>query len=212
MYVVYAMLKKDFEFINAFDKLGHSAFGTDSVAEYFGIGAESDKMLGQGVEVLFYNDPTDYSVKLVTVDNEEVFLYRNSVNKPFNFIYQDMINKQKAFEGNVQFKKIDELKIPKISILEEKVFDELTNRRVMGTNLVINKALQTIKFDMNHKGVKLKSEAGMSAVVTSILPPEELVPRHFYFDDTFVIFLKEKGRKTPYFALRVSDINKFQNK
>jgi len=44
------------------------------------------------------------------------------------------------------------------------------------------------------------------------LPPEEIVPRLFYFDDTFVIFLKEKEKKRPYFALRVNDITKFQNK
>ena len=30
------------------------------------------------------------------------------------------------------------------------------------------------------------------------------------FDDTFVVFLKEKKAKSPYFALRVNDITKFQ--
>ena len=80
----------------------------------------------------------------------------------------------------------------------------------MGTNLVINQAVETIKFDMNNKGVKLKSEAAMTVMTTSLLPPEELVPRLFYFDDTFVIFLKEKEKCSPYFALRVNDITKFQ--
>ena len=65
---------------------------------------------------------------------------------------------------------------------------------------------------MNNKGIKLKSEAGLTAEVTSLLPPEELVPRLFYFDDTFVIFIKEKNKNKPYFALRVNDITKFQNK
>ena len=82
----------------------------------------------------------------------------------------------------------------------------------MGTNLVINQAMESIKFDMNNKGVKLKSEAGLTAEVTSLLPPEELVPRLFYFDNTFVIFIKEKNKNKPYFALRVNDITKFQNK
>ena len=65
---------------------------------------------------------------------------------------------------------------------------------------------------MNNKGVKLKSEAGLTAVTTSLLPPEELVPRLFYFDNTFVMFLKEKDKTKPYFALRVNDITKFQKK
>lgn len=210
MLVIYAMLKKDFEFINAFDKLGRSAFGDSSMAEYFGIGVDSDKALGKGVEVLFYNDPSDYAIKLATVEEDEVLLYKNSSNKAFNLIYTDLVKKQKSFKGDRKFKKVDELKIPNISLFEEKTFDELTNRRVMGTNLVINQAMETIKFDMNNKGVKLKSEAAMTVMTTSLLPPEELVPRLFYFDDTFVIFLKEKEKRSPYFALRVNDITKFQ--
>ena len=33
---------------------------------------------------------------------------------------------------------------------------------------------------------------------------------YFYVDDTFVIFLREKGQELPYFAGRVDDITKFQ--
>ena len=212
MYFIYAMFKKDFEFLNAFDKLERSAFGQDYVAEYFGINENSDKALGKGVEVLFYNDTNDFAVALKTTGNDEVYLYRNASNKPFNFIYSDMIKKQKAYEGRSDFRKQDELKVPNISFFEEKSFEELVDRRVMGTNLVINQAMQTIKFDMNHKGVKLKSEAGLTAVVTSLMPPEELTPRMFYFDDTFVIFLKEKDKNKPYAALRVNDITKYQTK
>lgn len=210
MYIVYAMMKKDFEFVNAFDKLGKSAFSDGIPAEYFGIGKDSDYKLGQGVNILFYNDSSDYAVRLQTKGNDEVYLYRTSTNKPFNFIYADMLKKQKTFTGNPEFKRIDELKVPMISLFEEKEFEELANKRVMGTNLVINKALETIQFDMDNKGVKLKSEAGMAIATTSLLPPEELVPSLFYFDDTFVIFLKEKNKNHPYFALRVHDIEKYQ--
>ena len=210
MYLVYAMLYKDFEFVKSFDKLGHSTFGLNDISEYFGIGENSDNRLGEGVKVLFYNDPADYAVMLATTGNDEVFLYRNSSNKPFNYIYDDMRKKQRAFQGNKEFKKIDELKIPTITLFEEKNYEELTNRRIMGTNMVINQVLQSVKFDMNEKGVKLKDETGLTVEVTTLLPPEELVPRHFYFDDTFVIFLKEKGKSKPYFALRVNDIKKFQ--
>ena len=212
MLIVYAMLKKDFEFTNAFDKLGTSAFSDGVPAEYFGIGPESDKTIGKGVKILFYNDPSDYAVMLTTKGNDEVYLYKNASNKPFNYIYNDMNLKQAAFKGNTSFKRTDELKIPNISFFEEKTFDEMTNKRIMGTNLLINQAVETIKFNMNNKGVKLKSEAAMTAMTTSLLPPEELVPRLLYFDDTFVIFLKERGKKSPYFALRVHDITKFQSK
>ena len=209
-YIIYAMLKKDFEFINAFDKLGNSAFN-DVPAEYFGINNDSNKqLLGRGVQVLFYNDPSDYAVKLLTTGSDEVILYKNSTNKAFNLLYTDLCIKQKKFKGEQAFKKVDELKIPNINFFEEKIFDDMINKRIMGTNIVISQAIESIKFNMNNKGVKIKSEAGLTAEVTSLLPPEELVPRLFYFDDTFVIFIKENKKNKPYFALRIDDITKFQ--
>ena len=76
----------------------------------------------------------------------------------------------------------------------------------MGTNITINKAIESVKFNMDNKGVQLKSEAAMNM--------EQCIskssPRHFYFDDTFVIFLRERDKNNPYFALRVKDITKFQ--
>lgn len=209
MYLIYAMLKKDFEFLNAFDKLGRFEFSEDSVADYFGIGADSEKHLAEGVKVLFYNDPTEFAVRLATTGPDEVYIYKNKSNKAFNSLYDEMWKKELLYKGDKRFGNLDELRVPNISISEEKVFEELTNKRVMGTNLVIDKALETIKFEMNNKGVELKSEAAMTIVTTS-LSPEDISPRLFYFDDTFVLFVKEKGKRKPYFAMRVNDITKFQ--
>lgn len=206
--LIYAMLKKDFEFTKAFDKLGKDAFGEYQIAEYFGIAKKSDKELGEGVKVLFYNSPDDYAVMLTTKDKDEVYLYKNDSNKAFNSIYDDMLKKKTAFTGEKSFQDEDELKVPDIKFFTEKSFEELCGRRVMGTNLVIDQALETIKFEMNNKGVKLKSEAAMSIMKMSLAPENR--PRYFYFNDTFVLFLKEKGKHNPYFALRVHDITKFQ--
>ena len=63
---------------------------------------------------------------------------------------------------------------------------------------------------MNNEGVKLKSEAAMTFGMTSAGPRAEDLPRYFYFNDTFVLFIKEKKSSKPYFALRVHDINNFQ--
>ena len=65
---------------------------------------------------------------------------------------------------------------------------------------------------MNNKGVKLKSVAAMTVMTTALRPDEDITPRLFYLDNTFVIFLKEKEKRSPYFALRVNDITKFQKK
>ena len=59
--------------------------------------------------------------------------------------------------------------------------------------------METVKFEMDNTGVKLKSEAAIIAKMTALLPSAE--PRYFYFDDTFVLFLKEKGKDKPYFII-----------
>ena len=208
MLVVYAMLKKDFEFKNEFKKLGKSLFGAEQTAEYFGLEKTKDENLRKNVDVLFYNSSKDYAVKLATKGKDEVYLYKNPSNKAFVYIYADMLKKERVYAGEKTFTSSDELKVPNISFFEEKSFEELSGKRIMGTNLVINKAVETVKFDMNNKGVKLKSEAAMTVMTTALEPERE--SRMFAFDDTFVIFLKEKGKKCPYLALRVNDIEKFQ--
>ena len=208
--IVYAMLKKDFEFTNEFEKLGKAPFGREQEAEYFGI-SKGNTELAEGVEVLFYNSDKDFAVKLTTNGSDEVYLYKNPSNKAFNYIWQDMWKKKSYFNGIEKFKNNDELKVPDIKFSEEKIFDEITNKRIKGTNLVIDKAMETIKLNMNNKGVELKSEASMAISTTSLPSPEEMIPRLFYFDDTFVIFLKEVNKKKPYLALRVHDITKFQD-
>lgn len=207
-YIIYAMLKKDFEFKNEFKKLGISSFGENQTAEYFGVTKGNKDELASGVKVLFYNNPNDYAVMLTTKTNDEVYLYKNDANKEFCYLYADMLKKQSAFKGKQEFTNDDELKIPNITLNAEKTFEELSGKRVMGTNIVIDKAIETIKFDMDNKGVKLKSEAAMTIMKMSLMPDFE--QRLFYFNDTFVIFLKEEGKNQPYFALRVHDITKYQ--
>ncbi len=206
-FIVYAMLKKDFQFAAIFDKLGTSDFrGTK--AEFFGINNQSDESLDKAVSVLFYNSPSDFAVKLDTVGKDEVFLYKTPTTKTFNYIYSDMMKKQTAYEGETEFAKVDQLKVPNLKFFEEKSFDEVCGKRVKGTNLMIDQAMETIKFEMDNTGVKLKSEAAMTIMKMSLEPEKE--PRIFNFDDTFVLFLKEKGKNRPYFALRVHDISNFR--
>ena len=208
MLMVYAMLKKDFVFTNEFDKLEKSLFGQNQFAEFFGISGTSKKALDNGVKVLFFNSSKDFAVLLTTQGEDEVYLYKTSANKPFDQLYSDMLKKDLMYKGDKKFNNVDELMVPNIKFFEEKSFDELSGKRIMGTNYVINQAMETIKFNMNNSGVKLKSEAAMTVMTTSLHP--ELIPRQFYFNDTFVIFLKEKDSKKPYFALRVNDISNYQ--
>ena len=56
--------------------------------------------------------------------------------------------------------------------------------------------MQTIKFDLDRKGGKIISEAGMMVQKQSVeYEPEE--KREFFLDDTFALFLIESGKDTP---------------
>ena len=71
----------------------------------------------------------------------------------------------------------------------------------------IEKAIQTIEFELDREGGKVKSEAGIMMNLSDSL---ELEKREFYIDDTFAIFLIEEDKDTPYFAAKINDITKFQ--
>ena len=95
----------------------------------------------------------------------------------------------------------------KVPIMQDDGIDFLTTfvvKHQINSVLEIGTAIQTIKFTLDDVGGKIKSEAGMDVMKSS------LDERYFYVDKTFAIFLKEKSKDKPYFAARVNDIRKFQ--
>ena len=90
-------------------------------------------------------------------------------------------------------------------------FNEIENKPFFfsnGNSYLIEKAIQTIQFELDKTGGKIKSEAGMMLAKTALPMVEE--KREFIIDNTFAIFLKEEGKDNPYFAGKISDITKFQ--
>ncbi|MBO6088206.1 hypothetical protein J6P92_07695 [bacterium] len=205
-YVIYAMLKKDFKFLHAFDKLEPEKFGyIDTKVDYFGIKPENKDVLAENIGVLFYNSKNDFAVKLHTQGNDAVYLYRTNDDKTFDKIYSDMTAKTEKYEGRKWFGDGDYFKAPFIKLYQEKLFDEVCGRHIIGTDLMIDKALETVDFSMDNEGVKLKSEA-VIVTMKSAMPGRIIEPRYFYFNDTFYLFLQEKYKKQPYFAMRIDDV------
>ena len=202
---VYAMLKKDFKFLSAFDKLPQGCFGENRTpVKYFGIKDNSNKKLYKNVEVLFYNNDNDFAVKLLTKGNDEVLLYRTNDDKTFDKYFQDINQKSKDYTGSKSFDKGDNLMVPDINFYKMGGFEELEGHKILNTNFYIDKTVETIDFKMNNEGVKLKSEAAVMVRCMSLAPQSG---RYFMFNDTFVLFLIEKGQKVPYFAIRVHDVD-----
>ncbi len=209
-YLFYAMLKKDFNFHVRFENLGDDTFsGSENKIPYFGLDKKSPAYLYNGVEVLFYNNPFDYAVVLKS-DNDQVILYRTNDNKTFSKMYSDLAKKAKRYKGNKKFVAGDRLKVPYMSINQQTGFSDLCQKQIDGTDLYIDKTIQTVEFNMTRRGVKLKSEAVIDADFMSLPVENKERGRNFYFNNKFVLFMKETNKNVPYFAARVKDIDLFK--
>ena len=203
------MLKKDFEFVEKFAKLDKAAFvGSDSEVEYFGTDKDSSYALKRTVNVLFYNSEKDYAVALSSKQGDLVYLYRTDDDKTLKEYYNDMLTKGKRYSGNKIFGENDKFKAPMLDFKSERSFDELCGKPIKNSDMELAQAIETIQFKMDEAGVKLKSEAVITTKLTCVAPSVEK-PRYFYFNDKYVIFIAEQGKK-PYFAAKISDAAKLQ--
>lgn len=202
-YLFYAMLKKDFNFLTAFDKLQPDTFdNSKEIVKYFGVTKKSNKKLHKNINVLFYNSESEYAVKLLTKENEEVILFRTAKDDTFENLYS-YIEQNTTFS---QFTSYDYLKVPELKVDKTISYSELCNKPIKGSDYIISQALQTIKFKMDNKGGSLKSEAAIAIMKTAFIP-EVTKNRYFYFNLPFVLFLKEQGKSKPYFAMKIENTN-----
>lgn len=206
-YFFYSMLYKEFKYPKKFNILGKSSFNNKyNNIKYFGIRGD-DEELAKQIEVLYYKDEDDFAVKLLTTSNDEIIVNKNPKGKTFNEIYNNIINNSKDYQDKEFITDSDHFKMPYLSLNVLKEYKELEGEQIKtkdGNTLEIGTAIQTIKFTLDDVGGKIKSEAGMDVMKSS------LDERYFYVDKTFAIFLKEKSKDKPYFAARVNDIRKFQ--
>lgn len=218
-YFFYTMLYRKFEFLQEFDKLDNGKFGNKyKDVQYFGIDENTENSVGNQITVLYYNSKDDFAIIVNTKTDDEVIFCKSPNGSNFNEIYENMNNESNKYTGSRSFKNVDEFKAPNLEFDEKKEYTELANKEFKTADpyydtAEIQKAIQTIKFSLDEKGGEIKSEAAidMTASVTSVVSkPKADEPRYFYVDDTFAIFLREKGKTKPYFAGRIDNITKFQ--
>lgn len=213
------MLYRKFEFLQEFDKLDKGKFGNKyKNVQYFGIDKDTPNSVGEQIKVLYYNSKEDFAIIINTKTDDEVIFCKNPEGSNFNEIYENMINETKKYTGSSSFKNVDEFKAPNLDVNEKREYTELGGEKFETADPVydtaeIQKAIQTIKFSLDEKGGEIKSEAAidLKVVATSLVSEvQKDQPRYFYVDNTFAIFLREKGKSKPYFAGRIDDITKFQ--
>lgn len=210
-YFLYCMLKKEFEFPKVFDKLDNAEFGNYQNVKYFGIDNSTDEQVRNQVKVMYYNSEEDFAVKLQTKNNDEVIFTVGNNGDNFLDIYNSILENREKYQGSYGFRENDILKVPYITFDLKEEFVELEDKVFSFSNgepYSIETALQTIKFDLDEKGGRIKSEAGMMVKNESAMMPSE--PRNFIIDDAFTIFLIEKEKSLPYFAAKITDISAVQ--
>ena len=213
-YVFYSMLKREFSFNEPFDVINENGIFKDFTnVKYFGINSDSDSKLRDQVDVLFYEDYNNHSVLLNTKQGDEVILLRVSDNsfKNFDEVYKYLEIKTNEFEGEREFVKDDDLTVPNIKFDVLKKYNELIGKTFNsneGVTREISDALQTIRFEIDNEGGKIKSEAIIAVKMSAIILPRE--KRNFSYDDTFYLMLRENGKNKPYFMVRVDNIELFQ--
>lgn len=224
-YFLYVMLKKEFQFEKAFEELENGKFRDYDNVKYFGIKSDETGELKQQVDVLYYKSKDDFAVKLRTKQEDEVIFCKNPEGKTFGEIYNNILDKTEVKVYNMpnnqdnyeaikvygELKEGELLKVPNIKLKEKNEITEIEDKKFLFSNgevYSIEKALQTIEFELDRTGGKIKSEAGMMVKNESVAIMDEI--REFSIDDTFAIFLIEKGKDKPYFAGKINDITKFQ--
>lgn len=202
-YFLYSMLYRKFEFNKKFDTFNDKFKEIENV-KYFGIIKDNDEIRDQ-IKVYYYNDENDFAIKLITKNNDEVIVIKNPKGETFEEIYNNIKGKE-----TTDFNSDDNFMMPKIDFNVLREYNELENREIETIDGIytIEKAIQSIKFSLDEKGGKVKSEAGMDVKFETTASDKKI--RNFYVDDTFALLLKESNKEKPYFALRVDDISKFQ--
>ena len=165
-----------------------------------------EKMYPQ-VVILDYNGPRDFVIELKTKSpGERVILAKVAPGKTLQQTVR-RVNARAERAKAVKMVSGDVLKIPRMNFDLSREYSELYGRALRLKNrafagYVIVQAVQDIRFQMDEKGLKLRSESRIIGCDAPGLPP----PRHvMIFDEPFLLMLQRAGAKAPYFALWVDN-------
>lgn len=211
-YKIDATLNKELNFLESFDNFSDYkwTFGnSEEYIKYFGINNASPEKMNKNVEILFYNKlnndsllSNDMAIKLKTKEGDEIILYRTDDKKSFDEYYEDIRAKTKNYKGRTEFSEEDELRIPYVNVNGMINYNQLYEKKIKNSKgLYIYDVIQNVNFNLNEKGCNLSSKATM---VTEYMGIEEDT-KYCYFQDTFIIFMKEANSNKPYFALKVDN-------
>lgn len=202
---IYTALYKKFNFLEEFDIMENRNFGdTDKKVKCFGIDKKSDEKLYKNLEVTYYEwneDTWEYIIRLKTKENEEIILAKLREENDFSETYNKIIELESTYEDSNEFREDDILIIPYINLNCLINYEELCGKEMKESNgIFIANAIQSIEFSMNPKGGELFS---MASIQTDSLSAPPMKARKLNFCEPCYLFIKEKDKERPYFAVKV---------
>ena len=208
--IAYAYLFKNLEFPTKFEKLttpvSFQANGSSTPVVAFGIESYSHvdhKDLSDQIAIFDYRSDNDFILSLTSKSDDEIILAMIKPGKTLLDTFQTVAKRMVAGKRTNIWDN-DKLKIPKIDFKLSTSFPELEGKPLLNSGWdewVIASAIQDTRFKLDEKGAMLRSIGFLNA-------KKEEVPmgdRRFIFDKPFLICLKQKTGRYPYFALWVNN-------
>lgn len=209
--ILYCMFKKDIFFEKVFQELDPLPFfgETRSKDAYKMFGATKNQhKFSHQVKPVYYNDENDYAVKLLTKTGDEIILLASNSDEPVLSIWDKLYAENLTKKSHLDFDKHSKLIVPFVKLSKTIKYDELTGKDIVGSKYIIDSAIEVIDFSLDNTGARIKNEAMMGVRTTALRPKEP--DRLYYFNKPFVLFIRAKDGKVPYFALKVKDTTYLQ--
>jgi hypothetical protein len=213
-FVAYAYLFKNLQFPLVFAENDPIYFGAGDGTQVksFGFMEQKEKLkpgVFKQVSIFDYQGPDDFVIKLKTDDpQDQLVLAKVTPGATLQATIATVLKRMNSGAG-IPAKERDKLSIPKLNYDLRTDFPELEGLHLKpGPNtptkeLVISKAEQLVRFQLNEKGAVLKSEAVMVVTDSAIAIP--LDTHEMIFDKPFLILMKRADSAQPYFAMWVGN-------
>jgi hypothetical protein len=211
-FVAYAYLYKNLAFADPFADNDPLTFGAQQVAN-FGFTKNLDRIPGDvfgQVSIYDYQSENDFIIKLKTKSPDDELILAKIAPGP---TFQETITRtlKRISQNKPEFvnKETDQLSIPKLNFdlrgdfpeLEGLILEPSPSAHVR--TLILSKAQQLIRFQLNENGAVLKSEATIAMAASAVMEPPK--PHIMIFDRPFLILMKQAKSDQPYFALWVGN-------
>ena len=206
--VAYAYLFKNLEFASPFAKLDRMEFGGHRVLCFGFEGGKPDVgPLCAQVLIHDYKNPDDFVIELKSKATEDRLILAKVRPAGSLAATVSAVRQRAARQDPPCAFRDDILKAPKLNFDLTRRYAEVERqplalrRPAALRDLQITDALQNIRFQMDEKGVVLRSESHMIFACSAPHVPQ---PQHILiFDQPFLILLERRAARSPYFALWV---------